>query len=878
MHFFLKTLCPVFAVAVLCVAASEGQTPHRVRYDDHKLVRVTLTSQDDIETMLRLSQDPWSDRVGIGTVPFRVAPQDMAGLRESGLAFEVVHDNIQALIDQQRPARAPAGWFEDYRTYDEVNALMDELVSLRPDLVTKLTIGQSLEDRTIYGLRISSLEEGSDAPAVLFNGTQHAREWITPMTTMYIADTLVTLYDIDLDVQAMVDEVVFYIVPMVNPDGYVYSWDVDRMWRKNRRDNGGACFGVDNNRNWGVAWGDDAGSSGDPCSNGYRGTAPFSEPENQAMRDFIMAHPHIAAHIDFHSYGQLILSRYGYVSEEPPEPDRTTFRDLNGQMAAAILDVHGETYRAGGGAMTLYTVSGGCADWSYVDQGILAWTFELRDTGDTGFLLPADQIIPTGEENFEAVAVLARALFEFTFVFPDSLPGYMAPDTQTAVRVDIRDIGGVLTPGSARVLARIGNGGAFTSSMLTSLGGSSYEATLPAASCGSVIEYYFLAESASGSVTASPQDAPASVYAANVINIEPWMDDDMEADTGWTVGAPDDDATTGVWVRVDPNGTDAQPEDDHTPSGTQCWVTGQGTPGGEVWVNDVDGGKTTLLSPDYDLAGEDAAVSYWRWYSNDTGASPNADVFLVDISFDGGAEWANVETVGPTGSGTAGGWVYHDFRIGDFGVPTSQVQLRFVASDEGDGSLVEAAIDDLQIHRLTCGPQVFRVEAEGSRYVAITPPEGTEPVALRLTSTDHPCVVKYVNHEGRLLDTPVLRLPDEWTTAHAHGREIVPDSTYTVRVELSDQTIVDEAAVRTGLWGDVVGPFAYGQWAPPDGSVDIIDAVAGVDRFRNLPYAPPMEACDLQPEVPDGNLDIIEVSYILDAFRGQPYPFSEPCP
>ncbi len=726
MHFLPQTMCPAFAVLVLCVAAFGEQPRQRVRYDDHRLVRVTLTSQDDIETMLRISQDPWSDRLGIGAIPFRVAPEEMASLRESGLAFEVIHDDVQFLLEQQRPGQAPEGWFEDFRTYDEVNALIDALVALRPDLVTKLTIGQSLEGRTIYGLRIGSQDEGSDAPAVLFNGLQHSREWITPMVTMYIADTLVAMYDVDPDVRAMVDELVFYIVPIFNPDGYVYSWDVERLWRKNRRDNGNGCFGVNNNRNWGFNWGDDATSSSDPCHLNYRGTGPYSEPETVVVRDFILAHPGIAAHIDFHSYGQILISPHGEEGGEPPEPDRTTFHELNAAMAAAILGMHGENYTYGASGSYL---SGGFATWTHADRGILSWTFELRDTGTFGFILPADQILPTAEENLEAIGVLARALFETSFVFPDGLPSYMPPGAPAVARVDVRDLGGVLDTGSTRVLARIGSSGAFTARALTSMGGSSYEATLPAASCGSIIEYYFLAESASGRVTTSPVDAPASVHTAHAFNTEPWISDDMESDTGWAVGASEDDATTGVWVRADPNGTAAQPEDDHTPSGTQCWVTGQGTPGGELGENDVDGGQTTLLSPIFDLTGEDAAVAYWRWYSNDTGATPNSDTFFVDISFDGGASWGGAETVGPTGPGTAGGWVHHQFRVGDFNAPTSEVQLRFVASDEGDGSLVEAAIDDLEIHRLTCGPQLFHVEADGPRYLAITP-QGSETYAL----------------------------------------------------------------------------------------------------------------------------------------------------
>jgi hypothetical protein len=110
----------------------------------------------------------------------------------------------------------------------------------------------------------------------------------------------------------------------------------------------------------------------------------------------------------------------------------------------------------------------------------------------------------------------------------------------------------------------------------------------------------------------------------------------------------------------------------------------------------VDGGKTTLFSPVMDLTGYDEPwIGYWRWYSNNTGAEPGTDTFTVDISSDGGAEWANVETVGPTGSQTVGGWFFHTFRVSDVVTPTPSVMLRFVASDLAGGSIVEAAIDDI---------------------------------------------------------------------------------------------------------------------------------------------------------------------------------------
>ena len=186
------------------------------------------------------------------------------------------------------------------------------------------------------------------------------------------------------------------------------------------------------------------------------------------------------------------------------------------------------------------------------------------------------------------------------------------------------------------------------------------------------------------------------------------MEDDFETNGGWTVGEIDDDATTGVWDRADPEYTEAQPEDDHSPSpGTDCFVTDHNA-GFSQGDYDVDGGKTTLLSPTIDLLGlDDVTISYYRWYSNDTGAAPNADVFMVDISSNGGGSWANAETVGPSGSGTSGGWFYHEFQVADFVALTDQVRVRFVASDESDGSLVEAAVDDFLVTSFGCEPVIL---------------------------------------------------------------------------------------------------------------------------------------------------------------------------
>ncbi len=261
----------------------------------------------------------------------------------------------------------------------------------------------------------------------------------------------------------------------------------------------------------------------------------------------------------------------------------------------------------------------------------------------------------------------------------------------------ISNFGGALT--GAELRYRVNGVGGFISTPMSNTVGDTFAAGIPGQISPSRVEYYVNATESGGTDKSFPEGGESSPLTFRVGDITPIIVTEFEAGAdGFVGGAPGDTATTGQWTLGNPIGTAAQSEDDHTAVGVNCWFTGQGSPGGSLGENDVDGGITTLLSPVFDASGLNSVeVSYWRWYSNTTGASPNADIFEVEVSADGGATWVDVETVGPTGAGTDGGWIQASFELTSIVTPTSSMQLRFIASDLGNGSIVEAAIDDIEI-------------------------------------------------------------------------------------------------------------------------------------------------------------------------------------
>ncbi|EGV98195.1 Carboxypeptidase A4 [Cricetulus griseus] len=292
-------------------------------------------------------------------------------LKSQGLDYSVTIEDLQALLDnedeemQHSEGRERSGGNFSYGSYHSLEAIYHEMDSIAtdfPELASRVKIGETFEKRPMYVLKI------------------------------------VTDYQKDPAVTSILEKVDIFLLPVANPDGYVYTQTQNRLWRKTRsRNPGSRCIGVDPNRNWNASFGGE-GASDNPCSEVYHGSHPNSEVEVKSVVDFIQNHGHFKCFIDLHSYSQLLMYPYGYTVKKAPDAEELD--DVARSAAEALASHSGTKYRVGPTCTTVYPASGSSIDWAY-DNGIkYAFTFELRDTGHYGFLLPANQIIPTAEETW----------------------------------------------------------------------------------------------------------------------------------------------------------------------------------------------------------------------------------------------------------------------------------------------------------------------------------------------------------------------------------------------------------------------------------------------------------------------------------------------
>lgn len=277
----------------------------------------------------------------------------------------------------------------------------------------------------------------------------------------------------------------------------------------------------------------------------------------------------------------------------------------------------------------------------------------------------------------------------------ESVDELMPPGPETVIQIKIRSGTEHYTPGTGSLCYRFEPSESYTNIPLTPLGGDHFEAIIPSSRPGDEPEFYFSAQGSGGSTVLYPKNAPSEVLSFNVCIPVLRHLDDFENDLGWTV--LNQNYLDGEWERADPHATAAQPEDDHTLSGTHCFVTGAA--GGGINADDLDG-ESFLTSPKLDMAGDDPVVGFYLWmYHSLAGIEQPME---VHISNNNGFTWTYVMKAYNRPE-----WVYRSFRVSDYVTPTSTMRVRFLAFDNPNDSTVEVLIDDFRVEHLDYAPTLW---------------------------------------------------------------------------------------------------------------------------------------------------------------------------
>ena len=650
-------------------------------------------------------------------IQFAINDYDLNKLIFNGIEYEIIHEDLEAFylsrLDQNYSSRDfEYGSMGGYYTYNEITQNLDQLSSLYPDIISeKISIGISLEGRDIWAIKITDNHEIEEyEPQALYTGLHHAREPMSYMNLFYFMHWLGENYTTNTLAQHIVDNRELWFIPAINPDGLVYNQTISPngggMQRKNTRDTcSDTPIGVDLNRNYSYMWGyDNEGSSPDGCSETYRGNSPFSEPETQAVRDFVEQH-NFKINFNYHSYSDLLIYPFGYeYDNQAPQQDIDIYIEYGEDM------VQYNNYTLGTGPDLLYPVNGEACDWMYGEKNIFSYTPEIGSSND-GFWPSTDRILTLAQENLHPNQVLSVnagskynveiSVEESNFSVNENYPLYISlfnsglSNSNGEVTIDIHSSANLNFELEQIVLNNI------ESREAVNLGAITYFQLNPNFINGSIEE-----------IIVDVYDNDQYIYSDNIELIigstTVLINSDFEtANPSWVVGGLNDSATAGIWERVIPNPTYdenneiVQPGSDHSLEGSVCFITENSDIQDSPGQSDVDGGTTTLFSPIYDLSNYDnALVSYWKWYTNNQGNNPGTDMWVVDISSDGGSSWITLENT----SNSNNYWLLKQFILSDIIELSNQVQFRFIAQDtfnDGDsgsgGSLIEAGLDDFKI-------------------------------------------------------------------------------------------------------------------------------------------------------------------------------------
>ncbi|VVC98820.1 unnamed protein product [Leptidea sinapis] len=361
------------------------------------------------------------DRNGLVLVKPEHQEEFISTLNNQGINYRVHAEDVKKQLDnddEQIEARrsslrsTPEGEmpYDNYQPLDVIYNYIDKVAEQYPDVVTLVTPANSFEGYPIKYLKISSSNFEDPTKSVIFiESTIHAREWIAPPTATYAIHKLVE----NLTDPELLEKFDWIILPVANPDGYVFSFETSRFWRKTRSTEfSTSCPGVDGNRNFDFFW-NTIGTSSNLCADNYAGGRPFSEVETRVVRDIIHEHlDRMVMYLSMHSYGSMILYSWGH--DGSLSNQAFSLHSVGISMADAIYEnslPHFPRYSVGNSRLVVgYAASGISADYAHAVGVPLSYTYELPGFGGgfVGFHLNPRYIKQVAEETWEGIAVGAK--------------------------------------------------------------------------------------------------------------------------------------------------------------------------------------------------------------------------------------------------------------------------------------------------------------------------------------------------------------------------------------------------------------------------------------------------------------------------------------
>ena len=340
-------------------------------------------------------QDAAKGRVRVEVI---LSEEQADRLREGGVDLEP--KTVDGMTATERATLQAAEGYEVFRTYGGAGGLREEFEQAaadNPSLTKLVTIGRSVNDTEIVALKVSRnarVQPDGQKPATVYVGAQHAREWITPEMVRRLMHLVLDGYGNDAQITDLVNTTELWFIPVANPDGYDWTFEPgQRLWRKNLRDNNGdgaitSGDGVDPNRNFATKWGyDNEGSSPLPGSEVFRGIAPGSEPETQALDSFMnRVRPEFL--VNYHSAAELLLYGVGW-QVATPTPDDVIYEALAGDDENPAVEGYDPDISA-----ELYTTNGETTEHMQSAYGVLGFTPEMSTCQTVSAQDPDDEWDP----------------------------------------------------------------------------------------------------------------------------------------------------------------------------------------------------------------------------------------------------------------------------------------------------------------------------------------------------------------------------------------------------------------------------------------------------------------------------------------------------